>query len=241
MARSMLSVPPIGIIGVASFLYTFHVLYRLMCFASSHNENHKFLVHGHHEDGEFSFRSLASVLLSDLNLLLSQYCFLIANAETPILRTLRILVTDACLLSFFMLQHTLMAREEVKNIYEKLGIEEIERGVYNAASSAALYFLIDNWQSAPWISLWDIDTSKNDAAWILFVAFHVLGWSVVYSGCLMMDISELAGLKQIYYKFTSRSCPLASKSKELVRYYAHMRHPSFIGFLVVLWIHPRMT
>ncbi|XP_043266957.1 nurim homolog [Venturia canescens] len=208
MAQSLLNAP-IGLTGVSSFLYTFHVLYRLMCFASSHNES-------------------------------SQYNF-DSHEETRILTTLRILLLDACLLSLFMLQHTLMAREEMKNIYIKLGIGEIERSIYNATSSASLSFLMNNWQGVPWVSLWNIETSESNVALMVFLGCHIFGWCVIYSGCLMMDFAELAGLKQIYYKFTSRSCPLSVKSKELCRYYAHMRHPSFIGFLIVLWIRPSMT
>ncbi|XP_017875090.1 nurim homolog isoform X3 [Ceratina calcarata] len=60
-------------------------------------------------------------------------------------------------------------------------------------------------------------------------------------GCLMMDLSELAGLKQVYYKFSSRPCPIVMKSRGLLRYYMHMRHPSLTGFLIIFWIHPYMT
>ncbi|KAG7211511.1 hypothetical protein KM043_010779 [Ampulex compressa] len=48
-------------------------------------------------------------------------------------------------------------------------------------------------------------------------------------------------MKEVYYKFSARPSPIEMKSRELLRYYAHMRHPSFTGFLLILWIFPFMT
>ena len=134
-----------------------------------------------------------------------------------------------------------MATDLVKSIYEKFYLQDIERSIYNAASAGALHYLINTWRPVPWISLWEVDTTQGNTLWLIFTAVHVVGWFIVYSGCLMMDISELAGLKQVYYKLSARPCPLSIKSRELQRYYAHMRHPSFTGFLMILWIHPFMT
>ncbi|KZC08282.1 Nurim like protein [Dufourea novaeangliae] len=145
------------------------------------------------------------------------------------------------LLSIFIVQHTLMASDFVKHLFCKVYIDYMGRSVYNVASAMALHLLLNQWQIIPSISLWKLDTSSNNVLWFIFTAFHVLGWSIIYSGCLMMDIAELTGLKEIYYKFSSRPSPVAMKSKELLRYYSHMRHPSFTGFIIILWIYPYMT
>ncbi|KAF7402446.1 hypothetical protein HZH66_004713 [Vespula vulgaris] len=58
---------------------------------------------------------------------------------------------------------------------------------------------------------------------------------------LIIIYYELVGFRQVYYKITARPSPMSKKSKELQRYYAHMRHPSFIGFLIILWVHPFMS
>lgn len=75
---------------------------------------------------------------------------------------------------------------------------------------------------------------------MLFSSLHVFAWSIVYSGCIMMDIAELCGLKQIWYRVSKINSPLDKKSRELRRYMRHMRHPSFTGFLFILWIYPIM-
>ncbi|XP_054012214.1 nurim homolog [Hylaeus anthracinus] len=152
-----------------------------------------------------------------------------------------LLIINMSLLSTFMLQHTLMANDFTKHLFCKLHMDYMERSIYNVASAMTLYLLINQWQIIPSIALWKFDTSTNDTLWYTFTVFHVLAWSTIYTGCLMMDISELAGIKQIYYKFSLLPSPMMTKSRELLRYYSHMRHPSFIGFLIILWIHPYMT
>ncbi|XP_011297824.1 nurim homolog [Fopius arisanus] len=151
------------------------------------------------------------------------------------------LMVNTCLLSVFMLQHSFMCSKSVKQFYDKLCILELERSIYNAASAAALHLILENWQVIPFFSLWHIDTSVNYKLWLVFSGFHFLAWFVIYSGCVMLDISELTGLKQVWYKISNRPCPMSTKSREYQRYLLHMRHPSFTAFLIILWIHPLMT
>ncbi|KAJ8665009.1 hypothetical protein QAD02_006671 [Eretmocerus hayati] len=161
--------------------------------------------------------------------------------ESPILRALWILLINTSLLSAFMLQHSVMASDFVKNFYYQLNIEDIERSVYNAISSAILHFLICEWQCTPWAYIWNYASEHNHKLWLFTNIAHIVGWGIVYSGCVMMDIADLSGLKQVYYKITGRPRPLSMKSKELQKYYMHMRHPSFIGFLIILWVYPLMS
>lgn len=145
------------------------------------------------------------------------------------------------LLSIFMLQHSLMASNFVKHLFSKLYMDYMERSIYNVVTAMSLHLLFNKWQTISSITLWKVNTSSDNVSWFIFTAFHVLAWTIIYSGCLMMDISELAGIKQVYYKFSLRSSPMLMKSKELLRYYSHMRHPSFTGFIIILWIYPYMT
>ncbi|OAD60033.1 Nurim like protein [Eufriesea mexicana] len=134
-----------------------------------------------------------------------------------------------------------MASNFVKHLFCKLHMDYMERSIYNVATAMSLHLLFNKWQIISSITLWKVNTSSDNVSWYTFTAFHVLAWSIIYSGCLMMDISELAGIKQVYYKFSLRSNPMLMKSKELLRYYSHMRHPSFTGFIIILWIYPYMT
>ncbi|XP_008560030.1 nurim homolog [Microplitis demolitor] len=166
----------------------------------------------------------------------------IQTTEDELLMTIiRKLLINLYLLFVFMIQHSVMASKFVKSLYKKLFIPEYERSIYNALSSLCLDYLIRNWEPVPWIALWEVDTASNNYMWILFSALHLFGWSVIFSGCCVLDVTELLGLKQIYCKLINQPGGLAVKSKEYQRYLDHMRHPSFVGFMIIFWIHPYMT
>ncbi|XP_015123544.1 nurim homolog [Diachasma alloeum] len=194
-----------------SFFFTFHVLYNFMYFTSSQSYDKSIIVKKSAADDDVYLTSLWKLTI------------------------------NTSLLSVFMLQHSFMASQTVKQFYEKLRIVELERSVYNAASAAALHLIMTNWELISSISLWHIDTSASNKLWLIFSGFHLLAWFVIYSGCVMLDISELTGLKQVWYKMSNRPCPMSTKSREYQRYLLHMRHPSFTAFLIILWVHPLMT
>jgi len=151
--------------------------------------------------------------------------------------TLWSLLIDMLLITIFVFQHSVMTNEFTKYTFCRLNIEHLSRSIYNACSSASLHFLMNKWQQTP-ATIWNFESSK-EVVWI-FSSLHVFSWSIIYSGCIMMDIAELCGLKQIWYRLSKRNSPLDTKSRELRRYMRHMRHPSFTGFLIILWIYPIM-
>lgn len=206
------------IFGVATctacFFYTFYVLCKFTHFLSHTNDDPK------------QYRQDVATAVGE------------DNVEPPVFW---LMLVDMSLLSTFMLQHTIMAKDSVENTFKKLHIGYLSRSVYNAASAAVLHLLLSNWQIIPSVTAWKTAVSSNLSMWYFFTGLHVLAWIIIYSGCLMMDIAELLGLKQVYYKVTGRPDPTLMKSQELLRYYKHMRHPSFTGFLIILWIHPFMT
>lgn len=154
--------------------------------------------------------------------------------------TLWSLLIDTMLIIIFVFQHSIMVNKLIKHTFYRLSIDHLSRSIYNACSSASLHFLINKWQQTPSVTIWKFEIS-NEAVWIIFSSLHVFVWSIIYSGCIMMDIAELCGLKQIWYRVSKRNNPLDTKSRELCRYMRHMRHPSFIGFLAILWIYPIMS
>ncbi|XP_032672039.1 nurim homolog [Odontomachus brunneus] len=150
------------------------------------------------------------------------------------------LLLDMLLIAAFILQHSLMASNKFKQICCKLHIEYLSRSIYNICNSATIHFLINNWQQVSF-HFWYINISENNVLWVIFNSLHVFAWSFIYSGCIMMDIAELYGLKQVFYRLSGRNSPLDNKSNGLKRYMKHMRHPSFIGFLISLWLYPFMS
>ncbi|XP_043475596.1 nurim homolog [Leptopilina heterotoma] len=196
-----------------SFLYTFYVMCNFMIFLSSHSGNQKLVELTETEDEE----------------------------EDTILMTIQYLMINTCLIGAFVLQHSLMASDFIKRIFCSLKIEDLERSIYNACSAGALHLLIKFWTPISSIILWNINTIQNSKISLVMTVFQIVGWIIIYSGCLMMDIGELVGIKQVIYKIKNLPSPISTKSRELKRYFSRMRHPSYIGFLFILWIHPFMS
>ncbi|XP_055609168.1 nurim homolog [Uranotaenia lowii] len=141
----------------------------------------------------------------------------------------------------FVLQHSAMKSHAVKSLWRKLGLELAERSIYNVASAYCLLLLLKNWKTAQSYQLWHIDVRSSSTLWWTFVSAHVISWIVIYGGSLLMDLPELIGLKQIYYDINDLAPPMSYKSRELKNFYARLRHPSFVGLSVVLWITNSMS
>ncbi|XP_046391268.1 nurim homolog [Ischnura elegans] len=153
------------------------------------------------------------------------------------------LLLDCLLLLLFILQHSLMARINIQWILDKIGLGVLTRCVYVLASCAALQGMMNYWQPVTSVCLWDAprDSWIGTIFWSSLVAIHVMSWFIVYGGCLLVDVGELIGLKQVLYYARGLPDPMKSKSERLIRYYKHMRHPSFIGFSLLFWGVPQMS
>lgn len=195
--------------SIAAFAITFYSVSKLMLFLSS-------------PVATSSFDGLKINKLLDNEILLKS--------------VLLSLIIDMILIVLFILQHSLMKSEFVKRFWSALGLGVAERSIYNLASSVCLLYLIQNWKIVPSFVLWKIDLDNCSALWWGFVLTHSLAWFIVYGGSLLMDLSEILGVKQVYYDCNKLSSPMSYKSSELRRLYGHIRHPSFLGISTVLWV-----
>ncbi|XP_058464653.1 nurim homolog [Malaya genurostris] len=155
--------------------------------------------------------------------------------------TLFSLLFNSIWIVLFVIQHSFMKLETVKTIWRKLGLELAERSIYNIASAYCLLILLKNWKTTQSYQVWHIDVDKSPSLWWTFVSAHILSWVVIYGGSLLMDLPEMIGLKQIYYDINDLAPPMSYKSRELRSFYERLRHPSFVGLSVVLWITNSMS
>lgn len=206
----MISIKQIVSFGfsIAAFAITFYSVSKLMLFLSSPVKTS-------------SFDDLPINQLLDNEILLKS--------------VLLSLIIDMILIILFILQHSLMKSEMVKRFWTALGLGVAERSIYNLASSFCLLYLIQNWKIVPSFVLWKINL-ESSVLWWAFVLTHALAWFIVYGGSLLMDLSEILGVKQVYYDCNKLSSPMSYKSSELRRLYGHIRHPSFLGISTVLWV-----
>ncbi|KAF2883966.1 hypothetical protein ILUMI_22224 [Ignelater luminosus] len=151
------------------------------------------------------------------------------------------LFIDQLLLVAFLLVHSVLALPEVKQfVASTLKFQVLQRSAYVILTSLSLQFLVRNWQHVHGTEFWSISTDVK-LYWWLFVTLHGLAWVVIYVGTICMDVNELLGIKQVYYNIQHLPDPNIYKSHELKRLYSHMRHPSFVGFSIILWLIPCMS
>lgn len=149
------------------------------------------------------------------------------------------LFVNQSLLSIFIAQHSILALPAVKTWLSSPNLLVFRRCIYVTLTSVSLQIILKYWHPIPEVVLWNIDTNV-EVYWWSFVLLHVFAWTIIYIGTICLDVNELLGIKQVYYNIRELPDPNEYKSPDLKRLYLHMRHPSFIGFIFILWLVPYM-
>ena len=111
----------------------------------------------------------------------------------------------------------------------------VERSTYCLLSSAALFLLFWKWQPMGGV-LWNV----HSASVHLFLnALYVIGWLVVLATTFLIDHFDLFGLRQVWLKLVGR--PYTALGFRTPGPYRYVRHPLYVGWLLVFWSAPVMT
>jgi len=145
-------------------------------------------------------------------------------------------LVDVGLILLFGLQHSLMARPAFKRAWTLIVPKELERSVYVLLSSVVLIVLMALWRPIPTPVLWHADATWSAA----------LGWSVMVLGVLVLlwttfliDHFELFGLRQGWE--TLRAKELRGPAFVTPWLYRIVRHPLYLGWLLIFWGAPTMS
>jgi protein-S-isoprenylcysteine O-methyltransferase Ste14 len=129
-----------------------------------------------------------------------------------------------------------MARPGFKRLWTRVVPTELERSAYVLIASAVLALLMWQWRPIPSPVLW-----HADAAWSV-----ALGWSVMVLGVLVLlwatfliDHFELFGLQQGWNTLRGRA--LREPAFVTPYLYKIVRHPIYLGWLLIFWGAPTMT
>lgn len=142
---------------------------------------------------------------------------------------------DAALLALFALQHSVMARPAFKRWWMRFIDESAERSTYVLASSLALIALFIYWQPLGGM-IWN---AENSAVRILFYSLYAAGWLLVFSSTYLINHFDLFGLRQVWLQFTDK--PYTPLKFETPGPYRIVRHPLYVGWLLVFWSTPTMS
>src|SRR5712691_9083919 len=145
------------------------------------------------------------------------------------------LLIDAGLLLVFAIQHSVMARQWFKRAWTRIIPEAVERSTYVLLASLLLLFLFWQWRPIGG-SLWNV---QNRAGRIAIYELYTLGWLTVLASTFIINHFDLFGLRQVYLYLLGRPyVPIGFRSPGLYRY---VRHPLYLGWLIVFWATPVMT
>ncbi len=153
----------------------------------------------------------------------------------PVLPFWKALLVDLGLLMVFALQHSVMARPKFKRWLTGIIPTSTERSTYVLCSSLALILLFIFWQPLGG-TIWQMD-GQYARGGIYFV--YAVGWLTVLLTTFLINHFDLFGLRQVW--FALRGKPYRSLRFVTPAVYQVVRHPLYVGWLLVFWAAPTMT
>src|SRR5262245_17543052 len=145
------------------------------------------------------------------------------------------LAINTLLLGVFAVQHSVMARQWFKRAWTLIVPAPAERSTYVLLSSLALILLFWKWQAIGGV-IWNV---TNPAERVALYALYASGWIIVLVATFLINHFDLFGLRQVWLHLRGREyTSLAFRTPGLYRL---VRHPLYVGWLLVFWSAPVMT
>ncbi len=152
-----------------------------------------------------------------------------ADPSAPVAAPLAI---DLGLFGLFALHHTVFARAGVKGWINRLVSPTYERSVYVWTASLLFIVVCALWQPVPGL-MW----SAAPGVPPLLSAAQVVGVILAARSAGRIDVMELAGLRQVTARVAEQPPPALVRSGP----YAFVRHPVYLGWLLLVWPVAEMT
>ncbi|MCB1582515.1 MAG: isoprenylcysteine carboxylmethyltransferase family protein [Marinicella sp.] len=145
------------------------------------------------------------------------------------------LMINIGLLSLFAVQHSGMARSGFKKWLTQFIPASAERATYNIFSSVVMIILFYFWQPMGGF-VWSTD---NEVIKNLALVTYMFGWGVIVLSTFLIDHFHLFGLKQVWNEL--KSTTMNTSKFMMPSLYKRVRHPLYVGWLIVVWVSPVMT
>lgn len=145
------------------------------------------------------------------------------------------LAVNVSLIGLFALQHSGMARKPFKAWLHRHMNPNLERSTYVLLSCATLLILFVFWQPMGGV-VWE---SRHPIANVLIYGLYFFGWALMIVSTFLIDHFQLFGLKQAWHAYRGGNC--REPEFRTPGLYRHVRHPIYLGWLLILWAAPIMT
>ncbi len=142
---------------------------------------------------------------------------------------------DLALLAGFAIQHSGMARPAFKRWWTRIVPEPAERSTYVLVSSLLMIALFVAWQPIGGV-VWNVG---QGAARKVVIGLYLFGWALLLYSTFLIDHFDLFGLKQGWRKLTGKT--YRAPQFYTPGLYRLVRHPLYVGWLVIFWAAPVMT
>ncbi len=145
------------------------------------------------------------------------------------------ILINLVLLAAFAIQHSGMARQPFKDVLNRYIPESAERSTYVLMSNVAMILLFSFWQPLGG-SIW---AASSQAMIGLAYALYFAGWAIVLYSTFAICHFDLFGLRQVWMQF--RGQPYQPQEFRIPAVYKIVRHPLYVGWIMVAWATPTMT
>jgi methanethiol S-methyltransferase len=142
---------------------------------------------------------------------------------------------DVALILAFGLQHSGMARPAFKRWWTRVVPQWAERSTYVLVSSLAM---------VAWFVFWEpigglVWRATGDVANAVVVGLYSAGWLLLFYASFLVDHFDLFGLAQVWRRWKGGGY---QGPRFVVRsLYRYVRHPIYVGWLLIVWAAPTMT
>jgi protein-S-isoprenylcysteine O-methyltransferase Ste14 len=145
------------------------------------------------------------------------------------------LAVDLALLGLFAVQHSGMARPAFKGWWTRFVPASAERSTYVLLSSLALVALFGIWEPIGG-EIWRVAAG----VWRdVVIGLYLFGWLLLLYTTFLIDHFDLFGLKQVWRLLVGAS--YREPQFHTPSLYKVVRHPLYIGWLIIFWAAPVMT
>ena len=145
------------------------------------------------------------------------------------------LLVDLGLLTLFAVQHSVMARPAFKRMLIRVVPQAAERSTYVLASSLALMLLFWQWRPLGG-EVWSVESTLGQT---MLYGGYAAGWMLVLVTTFVINHFDLFGLQQVWRNLQGR--PQGRMAFVTPVLYRMVRHPLYVGWLMVFWSTPTMT
>ena len=153
----------------------------------------------------------------------------------PRMGIIQAILINLGLLTAFAVQHSGMARQPFKDWLTKFIPEPAERSTYVLMSNVAMILIFAFWQPMGG-SIW---MAESQTLIVGAYTLYFTGWAIVLYATFAICHFDLFGLRQIWMQFHGQL--YAAHPFRTPAVYKIVRHPLYVGWLMVAWATPTMT